>query len=329
VRERAGWEQGAELCECDAAAGSAACECVGAVVMSVISAVKRYAFLCLALGGTTCFAQFPIPRDTNCVDRYGENAYASKVRDQPHPIQYGYQKPEPFFLKNDYEWEKWRPNAYLEKLSDLQVQPLPTDLVEAYLNGSAGVYAAIKMWKVDSQESQPFAIFGQDPFLNCRVVAQDALTIVSVGGTIIKLMHIGAGDEYPTADGRIQPVRLNEAMFHIGYGHPPLLNFSFPSRYLLLKRVQSTPCKLDKGSRPALIEGANQRCWLHRASAKVIESHVIYTDGKKTSYRELDLGEIYVREIHGQNSWDKRLFPKESNFVEKLLDQLIQFGRNR
>jgi hypothetical protein len=36
-----------------------------------------------------------------------------------------------------------------------------------------------------------------------------------------------------------------------------------------------------------------------------------------------------VREIHGQKSWDKRLFPKESNFVEKLLDQLIQFGRNR
>ena len=297
--------------------------------MSVIFAVKRYAFLCLALGVTTCFAQFPIPRDSSCVDRYDEKADASKDRDQPNPIKYGYQGPGPFFLKNGYDWEKWRPNVYREKLSDLQVQTLPTDLVEAYLNGSAGVYAAIKMWKVDGQESQPFAIFGQDPFLNCRVVAQDALTIVSIGGTIIKLIHVGAGDEYPTADGRIQSVRLNEVMFYVGDGYPPLLNFSFPSRYLLLKRLQSTPCKLDKSSRPALIEGANQRCWLHRASAKIIERGVIYTDGRKTSYRDLDLGEIYVREIHGQNSWDKRLFPKESNFVEKLLDHIIQFGRNR
>jgi hypothetical protein len=296
--------------------------------MSVIFAVKRYAFLCLALGVTTCFAQFPIPRDSSCVDRYGEKADASIYRYQPHPIKYGYQGPGPFFLKNGYDWEKWRPNAYLEKLSDLQVQPLPTDLVEAYLNGSAGVYAAIKIWKVDGQESQPFAIFGGTN-LNCRVVSQDAEQVIGIGGTIIKLMHVGAADEYPTADGRIQPVRLNEAMLHIGYGYPPLLKFSFPSRYLLLKRLQSTPCKLDKNSRPALIEGANQRCWLHRASAKVIESHVIYTDGRKTSYRDLDLGEIYVREIQGQNSWDKRLFPKESNFVEKLLDQLIQFGRNR
>jgi hypothetical protein len=36
VRERAGREQGAELCECDAAAGSTACECVGGLGVSVI-----------------------------------------------------------------------------------------------------------------------------------------------------------------------------------------------------------------------------------------------------------------------------------------------------
>jgi hypothetical protein len=233
----------------------------------VILTLRRYALICWVLMTTPSFAQFPIPRNADCVDLNAANVYPTQYPKQINPIQYGYQEPGPFFLKNGHEWEKWHPNVYRQELASLQVQPLPADLVEAYLNGSAGVYATIKMWKSEGQEKQPFAIFGSVSFFHCTVVSYDALQVIGIGGTVMRFMHIGVGDEYPTADGRIQPIRRNEAMLWVGKEAAPDPPFAFPARYLLLKRIQSTPCKLDKESRPALIEGANQTCLLHRASA--------------------------------------------------------------
>ena len=285
--------------------------------------LQRYVFLCLIFISAPCLAQRPFPRNADCVDPHGKIANTFNDQNRANPIVYGLQDPGPFFLKNTHDWEMWRPNRYRAKLATLQVQPLPADLVEAYLNDSAGIYAAIKIWKIDGQENRPFAIFGIEQGSHCLLVSVDAVRVIAIGGTIMQLIHIGVMDEYPIFDGGTQPIKRNEAMLWVGSS-----GSETPQRYLLLTRKQSTPCKWDKNNRPVLTEGANQTCLLHLASAKIIERPVTFSKINPTGYRELDLGEVYVREIYGPNSWDKKLFPKEDSFIEKILNSIIQFGRN-
>jgi hypothetical protein len=226
-----------------------------------------------------------------------------------------------FYLKDAADWEQWTAHEYYPRpLPSLKIQELPSDLIRSYYDGSAGIFARVTMWEKNKSRDQPFAISGKGSG-GCQLVSRGAEKVIAIGGVVMSLEESTADDRYIARNGNSVYPSRGEALIKIGsYDH------GRPTRFLLLKKIKSLTC--DYQDIDFIKDRPDTECNKFLVSARVIETST-KIPFKPNEFREENLGEAYVRVFHHRKyeKWAK-IFSRDS-WWEKLIDPVIQFGRNR
>ena len=341
VRERARRQQAAKLHDGDAATGTRACEGVGGMGMSINGLTSKLAktlgIVLLALFSAQIYAQALQPlskQDIACLStRPAQNktVYCDTENCEGHSSVFlGDSSALPFYLKNAPNWQQWTPNIQVPspKLA-LQLDVLPAELIQSYMDGTAGVHPRLIMWRANAAPNQLFAMT-EEHFnnKNCRLVAYQARDIIAIGGTVMYMFNVSSGSMYPARLTRksertgkdyvsielVNP-KKGEVVFHIGEQDTSTLAY----RYLVLKFIKAVPCKDgDFRLQPKFPEA---RCDVYLASARLIEYSREPAPSLKYQLKETEVGEVYMR-VDSFYHWDK-IYTAKSPWWEKLIAPLI------
>jgi hypothetical protein len=218
-------------------------------------------------------------------------------------VEQGLREPGPFFVAQS--GRRWEPNWMKNGLANLDVVPLPEDLVQGLLSGQAGVRVKTVLWRSSDTDARPFAYVATVLGYPNHRVRLAAGGVISIGGALLHAFRLPTEERYPG------PQRYNQHLLKPGEQgllfvgkRPPCVDGFVQERHVLIQRQRTVGCAASRWDAPHF--GVKEmKCEQFVATAKVIEHR---SNGLNSEHREHPLGEVIVRNRY--TVWYDRMFPK-------------------